>query len=114
MKLMARIWRSPDLQRYRPPRWQLDNQQAFPDVAVTIENGFVAGENCFVANLPDETHPKTVVFSTARNRDRNYRQADQKRTFTMDIWESTRLMVSRREQRRMTTKGNTAATARAV
>jgi hypothetical protein len=40
----------------------VDSQTLFPDVGVTVENGFVASGNCVVAALPDETMPKLSIL----------------------------------------------------
>jgi hypothetical protein len=73
------------VQRCRPLRCQFDNQTLFPDVAVTVENGFAAGGNCVVAAPADETQLKNAVIPMPWNRRRNPGEADQKRTSVPEI-----------------------------
>jgi hypothetical protein len=49
--------------RWPPFRWQVDNQPPFPDVCVKTKNGFVAGENCFVALGRRNNWSKTQTIS---------------------------------------------------
>jgi hypothetical protein len=57
-------------------RCQFDNHSRFPDVCAKSENGFVAGENCFVATSGRNIHPEkfndfSQIETTARQRWKN-------------------------------------------
>jgi hypothetical protein len=47
----------------------LDNHQGFPEFCAKAKNGFVAGQNCFVAGSSDDIFPADVSnFSSLRRR----------------------------------------------